>query len=62
MDCLEDEIVKHYSKSNLDASLPASHLYEKRGYSTTEHCKYPVDNGVVLIYEIMEKTLTRNKL
>lgn len=58
MDCLENEIAKHYSKSILDASLPASHLYEKRGYSTIEHGRHPVKNSVVLVYEVMEKALT----
>lgn len=57
MDCLEKEISKNYEKVILDASLPASHMYEKRHYHTKEHCKWPVDNGVFLVYEIMEKGL-----
>lgn len=57
MDCLELEISKKYKKAYLDASLPASHLYERRGYLTSKHCKYEVDNGVILVYEIMEKDL-----
>lgn len=60
MDCLENEIAKHDSKSILDASLPASHLYEKRGYFTTEHGRHLVENNVVLVYEIMEKALAKN--
>lgn len=58
MDCLEKEISKHYNTVCLDASLPASHLYESRGYKTIEHKKYPVKNGAVLVYEIMAKSLT----
>lgn len=61
MNCLESIISANYSKALLDASLPASHLYEKRGYSTIEHCKYPVKNEVVLVYEVMEKELITNK-
>lgn len=61
MEWLETKISEKYSKSILDASLPASHLYEKRGYYTIEHCKYPVENDVILVYEIMEKTLSNCK-
>lgn len=34
MQCLENEISLKYDTVYLDASLPASHLYEKRGYQT----------------------------
>lgn len=57
MQCLENEIGLRYDTVNLDASLPASHLYERRGYETIKHEKWPVENGVVLVYEIMEKRL-----
>ena len=57
MDCLEEEISKKYDVVYLDASLPACQLYEKRGYQTVKHEKWPVDNGVVLVYEVMEKQL-----
>lgn len=60
MDCLEKYISENYLKAALDASLPASHLYEKRGYKTVEHCKYTVENGVILVYEVMEKVLSQN--
>lgn len=55
MDCLEKEIGKKYNSINIDASLPACRLYEHRGYKTVTHEKLPVENEVVLIYEIMEK-------
>ena len=55
MQCLEKEIVQKYDKVCLDASIPASYLYKKRGYITIEHCKYEVENNVVLVYEMMEK-------
>ena len=55
MQCLEDEIARNYDSVNLDASLPACRLYEKRGYKTIKHENYEVGNGVILVYEIMEK-------
>lgn len=57
MNCLEEKIAEIHNKAYLDASLPASHLYEKRGYVTIEHRKWEVDNGVILVYEVMEKEL-----
>lgn len=59
MQCLEDEISAKYDKVLLDASLPASHLYEQRGYYTIEHKKWFVENNVVLVYEVMEKELIK---
>lgn len=60
MDNLEKCISDNFPTAVLDASLPACHLYEKRGYETIEHCKHPVNNGVVLVYEQMSKKLSRN--
>lgn len=60
MDCLEHEIAKKHPIAFLDASLPAGPLYEKRGYTTVRHGKFPIENGMVLVYEVMEKTLIRN--
>jgi GNAT superfamily N-acetyltransferase len=57
MQQLEDEIGKRYSEAVLDASLPASRLYEKRGYKTVKHENLVVKNGVVLVYEVMKKEL-----
>lgn len=57
MQCLENEIGVKYDMAYLDASLPASHLYEKRGYQTIRHEKWDVENGRVLVYEIMAKPL-----
>lgn len=56
MQCLEEEIFAKYSTILLDASLPASHLYEQRGYCAVKHEKLFVENGAVLVYEVMEKT------
>lgn len=57
MQCLENEIRRKHDTAYLDASLPASHLYEKRGYQTIRHEKLNVENGRVLVYEIMAKPL-----
>lgn len=57
MQCLEDTISRQYHTALLDASLPASHLYEQRGYRTMKHEKWNVEHDVVLVYEVMEKEL-----
>ena len=54
---IETSISEKYDKVYLDASLPAASLYEKLGFSTIKHERYPVENGVVLAYEVMEKEL-----
>ncbi len=59
MQCLENQIGLQYDTAYLDASLPAAHLYEKRGYQTIKHDKWNVDNGKVLVYEVMEKSLLK---
>lgn len=57
MQCLENKIGLKYDKVCLDASLPARQLYEKRGYKTRKHERWSVENGVMLVYEVMEKAL-----
>lgn len=57
MQCIEQEIALRFDTVYLDASLPASCLYERRGYKTVQHKRWEVKNGVVLVYEIMEKEL-----
>jgi GNAT superfamily N-acetyltransferase len=56
---LEDEISGSYDHVLLDASLPASRLYEKRGYKTVKHEQKILENDVVLVYEVMRKELSR---
>lgn len=58
MQCLENEIRMQHETVYLDASLPASHLYEKLGYKTKKHERWNVENGVILVYEVMEKKLS----
>ena len=60
MECLENKISLEYDSVYLDASLPASHLYETRGYQTIKHDRQNVENGVILVYEVMEKTFHCN--
>lgn len=54
---IEEQIREKYDKAYLDASLPAVALYEKLGFVTVKHERYPVENGVILAYEVMEKGL-----
>lgn len=54
---LEKEINKRYDSVVLDASLSACKLYENRGYITITHNNIEVENGKVLVYEIMRKNL-----
>lgn len=56
---LEKMAALKYNKLYLDASLPASKLYKDRGYKTIEHADWTVENGVVLVYEIMEKEVEK---
>jgi GNAT superfamily N-acetyltransferase len=58
MQQLEDEIGKKYHEAVLDSSLSTSRLYEKRGYRTISHEKLNVENGKILVYEVMRKTLS----
>lgn len=55
MQSIEDEIALNFESVCLDASLPASSIYEHRGYETKTHDKWERENGVILVYEIMEK-------
>ena len=57
---IESQISEKYDKAYLDASLPAAALYEKLGFSTIKHERYPVENEVILVYEVMEKEFRRS--
>lgn len=56
---IEAKIRENYDRAYLDASLPAAQLYEKLGYYTTRHERYPLENEVILAYEVMEKKLLK---
>lgn len=55
MDYLEKEIIKDYSYVNIDASLPATEFYRKRGYELLRQAEHSVANGKLLLYSIMRK-------
>lgn len=55
---MEAGMAPAYKSAYLDASLPAAVFYEKLGYHTIKHENYPVENEVILVYEIMEKRLS----
>ena len=56
---IEEQIGEKFDKAYLDALLPAAALYEKLGFVTVMHERYPVENGVILAYEVMEKELNK---
>lgn len=57
MEQLEREINKRYDSVEIDASLSACKLYENHGYITITHNNIEVENGKILVYEIMRKNL-----
>ena len=57
---IETKIQIKHSKIKLDASLPACHIYEKRGYFTVEHKNIHLDGGAVLVYDVMEMIFANN--
>lgn len=61
MNQLETEIGKEYDKAGIDASLPACKLYYNRGYKTTDHGIWECADGVIQVYEMMEKKLKKKK-
>lgn len=52
INCLKTKISKKYDVAVLDASLPAVHLYEHRGYKTVGHEIYKLENDVNLICQL----------
>lgn len=59
MNQLEVMIAKQYDKAEIDASLPACRLYYNLGYTTTDHGIWECANGVIQVYEIMEKKFSK---
>ena len=57
LDRLEEAVAADYDTVQLDASLPAVHLYERRGYHTVEHQSERTEGGCVLVWDVMEKRL-----
>lgn len=60
IECLETAIEADHDTARLEASLPAVCLYEHKGYKTVGHGVIDLENGVKLVYEEMEKRLSRS--
>lgn len=54
-DSFEKMIFDNGEHVELDTSLAASLMYEKRGYKTIRHETIECENGDILVYEVMEK-------
>lgn len=54
---LEEAISEKWDTVQLDASLPAVELYERKGYRTMEHQSEKTADGCVLVWDVMEKRL-----
>ena len=59
MDFAEDKIAENYSQIHIDSSLAAKEMYLKRGYKEKRTCRIETDNGDILVYDEMEKPITR---
>lgn len=59
MDFAEDKIAEIYSRIHIDSSLAAKEMYLKRGYREKRTCKIENENGDILVYDEMEKTIFR---
>ena len=59
---LEEIIREKYDCVDIDASLPACRLYSNLGYQTVDHGIWECKNGVIQVYEIMKKQLTKKPL
>ncbi len=57
LDRLEEAVAADYDTVQLDASLPAVRLYERRGYHTVEHQSEGTESDCVLVWDVMEKRL-----
>lgn len=51
---LESRIAKEFDRAQLDASLPAEHFYQQRGYKTIRQENLSVGE-MSLSYKVMEK-------
>ena len=61
MDFIEYKIAQNYDEIVLDTSLVAKNFYLHRGYVLTHSETLEIDNGRILEYEVMKKTLTEGK-
>ena len=61
LDFAEKMIAEEYTEIYLDSSLPAKSTYLKRGYVAVEAHKIVAENGDVLCYDLMKKTVTQEE-
>lgn len=61
MDFAENEIARNFDRVNIDSSLAAKELYLKRGYKESGTHKIVSENGDILVYDEMEKTVDRQQ-
>ena len=54
---LEILIAQSFDHTLIDASLPTVHMYEHLGYKTLRQESMELQNGTVLVYDIMRKDL-----
>lgn len=59
MDFAEAKISERFSHVHIDSSLAAKEMYLKCGYKEKRTCRIPADNGDVLVYDEMEKQISR---
>lgn len=57
LDFAETMISERYTEIVIDASLPAKQMYMKRGFVATDTQKIVTDNGDVLVYDVMKKSI-----
>lgn len=57
MEELESILSVTHATALLEASLPSYDYYLRRGYQPKEYKKYEVENGRILCYYVMEKSL-----
>lgn len=52
-----EKMLSDYDEICLDTSLPTFQFYENLGYRTHHHDSWKCENGVVLVYDVMTKSL-----
>lgn len=57
LDFAENIAAGQYAEIVLDASLPAKHIYQKRGYTETEFHMIKAGHGDFLCYDVMKKSI-----
>lgn len=61
MDFAEYKIAERFTHVHIDSSFAAKEMYLKRGYKEKKTCRIQSDNGDILIYDEMEKRVTKQR-